>query len=58
MAVATITHAELHEHQRRWEHTALTTELLLALGAVVLSIIGLARVSLPIWQQSPPSVLA
>ena len=44
MAVATITPAELHEQHRRWEHTALTTELLLALGAVVLSIIGLVGV--------------
>jgi hypothetical protein len=44
MAVTTITPAELHEHHRRWEHTALTTELLLALGAVVLSIIGLVHV--------------
>ena len=44
MAVATLTSAELHEHHRRWEHTALTTELLLALGAVVLSIVGLVGV--------------
>jgi hypothetical protein len=44
MAVATLTPAELHEPHRRWEHTALTTELLLALGAVVLSITGLVRV--------------
>jgi hypothetical protein len=44
MAVATPSPAELHEHRRRWEHTALTTELLLALGAAVLSIIGLVRV--------------
>jgi hypothetical protein len=44
MAVATLTPAEFHERHRRWEHTALTTELLLALGAVVLSILGLVRV--------------
>jgi hypothetical protein len=36
-----MTPAELHEHHRQWEHTALTTELILALGAVVLGIIGL-----------------
>jgi hypothetical protein len=36
-----MTPAELHEHYGRWEHTALTTELILALGAVVLAIIGL-----------------
>jgi hypothetical protein len=42
MAVSnTMTPAELHEHYGRWEHTAFTTELILALGAVVLSIIGL-----------------
>jgi hypothetical protein len=36
-----MTPAELHEHHRHWEHTALTTELILGLGAVVLGIIGL-----------------
>jgi hypothetical protein len=44
MAVTTLTPAEFHEHHRRGEHTALTTELLLAIGVVVLSIIGLVRV--------------
>ena len=33
-----------NEHERQWEHTALTTELLLALGAVVLSILGIVGV--------------
>jgi hypothetical protein len=44
MAVATLSPAELHEQARRWEHTTLTSELLLALAAVVLSIIGLVGV--------------
>jgi len=44
MAVETITTAQFHEHARQWEHTALTTELLLALGAVVLSILGIVGV--------------
>jgi hypothetical protein len=44
MAVAILSPAELHEHRRRWQHTAITTELLLALGAVVLSILGLVGV--------------
>ena len=43
MAVGTVTPSELHERHRRWEHTTLTTELLLAVGAVVLSTIGLVR---------------
>lgn len=41
MAVETVTPAQVHEHARQWEHTALTTELLLAFGAVVLSILGI-----------------
>jgi hypothetical protein len=44
MAVTTLTPAEFHERHRRGEHTALTTELLLAPGTVVLSILGLVRV--------------
>jgi len=43
MAVETITPGEIHKHARQWEHTALTTELLLASGVVVLSILGIAR---------------
>ena len=44
MAVETITNAQFHEHARQWEHTALTTELILSLGAVVLSILGIVGV--------------
>src|SRR4029077_1308792 len=44
MAVETITPAQVHKHARQWEHTALTTELLLACGVVVLSILGIAGV--------------
>lgn len=44
MAEETITHAQFHEHAKQWEHTALTTEFLLALGAVVLSILGIVGV--------------
>ena len=44
MAVETITPGEIHKHARQWEHTALTTELLLASGVVVLSILGIAGV--------------
>ena len=44
MAVETITNAQFHEHARRWEHTALTTELILSLGAVVLSILEILGV--------------
>ncbi len=40
MAEQTIIPAQFHEHARQWEHRALTTEFLLALGAVVLSILG------------------
>jgi hypothetical protein len=40
MAVETITPAQFHQHVRQWEHTTWTTELLLACGAVVLSILG------------------
>jgi hypothetical protein len=43
MAVETITPGH-HVPEHAWEHRALRTELLLALGAVVLSILGLARV--------------
>ena len=48
MAVATITPTELHEHHVRWEHTAVTSELALAIGAVVVSIVGLAGI-LPMY---------
>jgi hypothetical protein len=41
MAIETITPGH-HVPEHAWEHTALRTELLLALGAVVLSIVGLA----------------
>jgi hypothetical protein len=41
MAVEAITPAQVHEHARQWEHAALTMELLLAIGAVVLSILGI-----------------
>jgi hypothetical protein len=41
MAVETITPPQFHEHARQWENTTLTTELLLACGAVVLSILGI-----------------
>src|SRR5262249_17357599 len=34
----------IHKQARQWEHTALTTELLLACGVVVLSILGIAGV--------------
>ncbi len=44
MAVDTVTSEHIHEHARQWEHTALTTELLIALGAVVLSIIAIVGV--------------
>src|SRR5215510_4235141 len=44
MAAETITPGEIHKQARQWEHTALTTELLLACGVVVLSILGIAGV--------------
>jgi hypothetical protein len=44
MAIDTITPGDVHGHIRQWEHTAWTTELVLAVGAVVLSIVGLAGV--------------
>jgi hypothetical protein len=44
MAVETITPDQVHKHARQWEHTAVTTELLLACGVVVLSILGIAGV--------------
>src|SRR5262249_55303420 len=44
MAVETVTPGEIHQHAKQWEHTALTTELLLACGVVVLSILGIAGV--------------
>ena len=44
MALEAITPAQVHEHARQWEHTALTTELLLAIGAVVLAILGIVGV--------------
>ena len=47
MAVEAISPARVHEQARQWEHTALTTELLLAIGAVVLSILGIIGVFPP-----------
>jgi hypothetical protein len=47
MAVDTITPAQFHEHARRWEQNTWTTELLLACGAVVLSILGIVGVLQP-----------
>ena len=44
MAVEAITSARIHEHAREWEHTALTTELLLGIGTVVLAILGIVGV--------------
>lgn len=44
MAVETLTQAQLREHARQWETTTLKTEVLLACGAVVLSILGLAGI--------------
>ena len=44
MAVETITPAQFHEQARQWEQTTWTTELLLACGAVVLSILGMIGV--------------
>ena len=44
MAVETITPAQFHEQAKQWENTTLTTELLLACGAVVVSILGFAGV--------------
>src|SRR4030088_2058798 len=41
MAIETITPGH-HVPEHAWEHTALRTELLLAAGAVVLSIVGMA----------------
>ncbi len=44
MAVETISPVHLHEQARQWEHTTWTTELLLACGVVVLSILGIVGV--------------
>ena len=44
MAVETLTQAQFHEHAKEWENTAFRTELVLACGAVVLSILGLAGI--------------
>jgi hypothetical protein len=44
VAVETINPAQFHEQAKQWENTTLTTELLLACGAVVVSILGLAGV--------------
>jgi hypothetical protein len=44
MAVETLTQAQFHEHARQWETTTLRTEVLVACGAVVLSILGLAGI--------------
>jgi hypothetical protein len=40
----TVTPEHVHEQALQWEHSALTTELLIALGAVVLSIIAIVGV--------------
>ena len=44
MALETITPGDVHGQIRQWERAAWTTELVLAVGAVVLSIVGLAGV--------------
>jgi hypothetical protein len=44
MAVETLTQAQFHEHAREWENTTLRTEVLVACGAVVLSILALAGI--------------
>jgi hypothetical protein len=44
MAVETVATARIHENIEHWEHTALTTELLLAMGTIVLSILGIVGV--------------
>ena len=44
MAVETLTQAQFHEHARQWENTTLRTEVLVACGAVVLSILALAGI--------------
>ena len=44
MALDTITPGDVHGHIRLWERTAWTTELILAVGAAVVSIVGLAGV--------------
>jgi hypothetical protein len=44
VAVETINPAQFHEQAKQWENTTLTTELLLACGAVVVSILGFAGV--------------
>jgi hypothetical protein len=44
MAVEILTQAQFHEHARQWETTTLRTEVLVACGAVVLSILGLAGI--------------
>jgi uncharacterized membrane protein YjjP (DUF1212 family) len=44
VAVETSTPAHFHEQAKQWESTTLTTELLLACGAVVVSILGFAGV--------------
>ena len=47
MTVETLTQAQFHEHARQWENTTLKTEVLLACGAVVLSILDLAGIFPP-----------
>jgi hypothetical protein len=44
MAVEALTQAQFHEHARQWENTTLRTEVLVACGAVVLSILALASI--------------
>jgi hypothetical protein len=44
MAVDVVSPARVHEHAGQWEHTTLATELLLATGALVLSILGIVGV--------------
>lgn len=44
MAVETVSPGRVHEQTQQWEHTALNTELLIALGAVVLAIVAIVGV--------------
>jgi hypothetical protein len=45
MAVEVVTTARIHENTEHWKHTSVTTELLLTIGAIVLSILGIIGVS-------------
>ena len=44
MSVEAMPHAHFLEHAREWENVTLRAELVLACGAVVLAILGLAGV--------------